>query len=98
AEERYRDAALAFHLRRQPGAGHDGNAARHNTVRAQHADAEIGDVHGAALAFAVAGLAPVEFGHHAVEVGPLGDAVAVAAMGRDDPVVALERVAHADRD
>ena len=67
-------------------------------VGAEHADAEIGDVHRAALALAVAGLPPVELGHHAVEVGALGDAVAVAAMRRDDPVAAIERGADADGD
>jgi hypothetical protein len=35
-------------------------------------------VHGTALALAVARLPPLEFGHHAVEVGALGDAVAVS--------------------
>jgi len=43
-------------------------------------------------------LPAVELGHHAIEVGALGDAVPVAAMRRDDPVVAIERRANADRD
>ncbi len=59
---------------------------------------EIGDVHRTALAFAVAGLPAVKLGHHAVQVGALRDAMAVAAMRRDDPVAALERGADADRD
>ena len=98
AEERDRDTALAFHLRRKAGAGDDRNAARDDAVGAEHADAEIGDVHGAALALAVAGLPPVQLGHHAVQVGALGDAVAVAAMRRDDPVAAIERRTDADGD
>ena len=93
-----RDASLAFHLRRKAGAGDDRNPTRDDPVGAEHPDAEIGDVHGAALALAVAGLPPVELGHHAVEVGALGDAVAVAAMRRDDPVAAIERGTDADGD
>jgi hypothetical protein len=53
-------------------------------------------VHGAALALAVPGLTPIELGHHAVEIGALGDAMAVAAMGGDDAVVRRERRAHPD--
>src|SRR5207244_4047298 len=93
-----RDTALALHLRRKAGAGDDRDPARDDPVGAEHADTEIGDVHGAALALAVSGLPPVELGHHAVEVGALGDAVAVAAVRRDDPVAAVERRADADRD
>src|SRR5439155_742350 len=98
AEERDRDPALALHLRGEPGAGDDRDPAGDDTVGAEHADAEIGDVHRAALALAVAGLPTVELGHHAVEVGTLGDAMAVAAMRRDDPVAATKRAADADRD
>ena len=98
AEKRDRDPALAFHLRREAGAGDDRDPARDDAVGAEHADAEIGDVHRAALALAIAGLPPVELGHHAVEIGTLGDAMAVAAMRRDDPVALVERGADADRD
>src|SRR5262249_33738301 len=74
------------------------DAARDDAVGAEHADAEIGDVHRTALAFAVAGLPTVELGHHPVEIGALGDAVAMAAMRRDDPVALAERGAGADGD
>src|SRR5207244_8278582 len=69
-----------------------------DAIGAEHADPEIGDVHRAAFALAVAGLPAIELGHHAVEVGTLGDAVAVAAMRRDDPVAVVERATDADRD
>ena len=98
AEEGHRDALLTFHLRRKARAGDDRDAAGDDAVGAEHADAEIGDVHGSAFALAVAGLAPVELGHHAVEVGALGDAVAMPAMRRDDPVTAVERGTDADGD
>src|SRR6266849_2046940 len=97
-EKRHRDTALAFHLRREAGAGDDRDPAGDDAVGAEHADAEIGDVHRAALALAVAGLPAVELGHHAVEVRTLGDAVAVATMRRDDPVAAVERGTDADSD
>src|SRR5215831_1978991 len=98
AEKRYRDAALSLHLRRKSGAGDNRYSARDNAVGAEHADVEIGDMHRATLAFAVAGLPAVQLRHHAVEIGTLGDAMAMASMRRDDPVVALKGAANADRD
>src|SRR5262249_62256047 len=66
-------------------------------VGSQHADFEIGNVHGPTLTLAIAGLAAVKLGHHALEVGTLGDAVSVPAVGRDDLVTLLERCAHPHR-
>src|SRR5262249_28822831 len=80
------------------GAGDNRDSARDNAVGAEHADVEIGDMHRATLAFAVAGLPAVKLRHHAVEIGTLGDAMAMASMRRDDPVVALKGAANADRD
>ena len=61
-------------------------------------DVEVGDVHRAALALAVA-VAPAEqLGHHAVDVGALGDAVAVAAMVADDAIGDAQVRADADGD
>src|SRR5262249_2104043 len=88
AEKRYRDAALSLHLRRKSGAGDNRYSARDNAVGAEHANVEISDMHRATLAFAVAGLPAVQLRHHAVEIGTLGDAMAMASMRRDDPVVA----------
>ena len=75
----------------------DGNAAGHNAVGPQHADAEIRNMHGAALALTVAGPLPVQFRHHAVEVRPLGNTVTVAAVGTDDLVVPVEGCAYTHR-
>jgi len=55
-------------------------------------------VHRAAFALAVAGLTAVQLGHHTVQVGAFGDAVAVAAMGRNDPVTAGRARADANGD
>jgi hypothetical protein len=98
AEERDRHSALPIHLCCEPSAGDDRHAAGDDPVRTKHADAEIGNVHGAALTLAVAGLTAIELGHHALEVGTLGDAVAVAAMGRDDLVALLQGGAYTHSD
>src|SRR5262245_53679978 len=55
-------------------------------------------MHRTALALAVAGLATVKFGHHAVQIGAFGDAMTVAAMGRNNAVAGIERTADAHGD
>src|SRR5258705_11141250 len=97
-EEGDRAPPLALPRWGRPGAGDDPDPAGDDPVGAEHADTEIGDVHRAALALAVAGLPAIQLGHHAVEVGALGDAMAVAPMRRDDPVALTERGADANRD
>ena len=77
------------------GAARDRNAAGDHAVGAEHADGEIGDVHRAALAAAIAGGAAVELRHHARGIGALGDRVAVAAVIRRQPVVLAQIDAHA---
>jgi hypothetical protein len=47
-------------------------------------------VHRAAFTFAIAGFLAVEFGHHAIEPGALGDDVAVAAVGAGNVVPVTE--------
>ena len=54
-------------------------------------------MHRAALAAAQALLAAEDLGHHPVRVAPLGDAVAVAAMGGGDVVLVVQMQADADR-
>ena len=54
-------------------------------------------MHRATLALAVAGALAVQLGHHTFEVRPLGNTVAVAAVGADDLIVALEVGADAGR-
>src|SRR5437660_1074901 len=86
-----------------PAGGHrrsggDAGAAADDRVGAQVAALLVGDVHGAALAPAVAGLPAQQLGEHAVHGRALGQAVAVAAVGAGDVVVVPERRADADRD
>ncbi len=87
AEEHHADRAIAAQLVRQRRAGADANARADDAVRTEHVEFEIGDMHRAAQAFAVAGHAPHQLRHHARQRGALGDAVAVAAVMADDEIV-----------
>src|SRR5262249_58515649 len=89
--------ALAAPRAGRPTPRQNRDAPRHNPVGTQHADFEIGNVHGPTLALAIAGLAAVKLGHHALEIGTLGDAVSVPAVGRDDLITLLERCTHPNR-
>src|SRR5262249_5653990 len=97
SEERDGHSPLSIHLRGKTRPGDDGQPARDNSIRPEHTDLEVRDMHRSALALAVAGLPTVQLGHHAVQIGALRDAMAMAAMRRDDAVGAGERAAHADR-
>ena len=80
------------------GARRDDDVCRDDAVRAEHADLEIGDVHRAALAAAIAAFTPEQLAHHGERVGALREGVAVPAMGREQHVVAGEVGADAGRD
>ena len=98
AEERDRDLIGAELLRGERRAGRDRDAAADDAVRAEVALRGVGDVHRAAAASAVAGLAAEQLREHPAEVGALRDAVAVAAVGRGDPVVVAQVRADAGGD
>ncbi len=80
----------------QRGTADQRGPAAHDAVGAHHAVAEVGDVHRAALAAAEAILPAEDLVHHAAHIAALGDAVAVPAMGRGDPVIVVEVHAKAD--
>ena len=84
-------------LGRQRRADRDRQAAADDAVGAEVALGHVGDVHRAAAAVAIAVLAAEELGEHAADLGALGDAVAVAAMGRGDLVGVGELHAGGDR-
>ena len=71
-------------LRRQTSPGGQSEAAGDNAVGAQHTDRKVGNVHGATLALTIAGSAAKEFGHHLLDIGALGDAMAVATVRTGD--------------
>ena len=96
AEECDGDTAGLALLGGQRGAARERRSAADNAVGAQHALADVGDVHRAALAFAQAALAPEDLLHHAVDIAALADAVAMPAVGAGDVVGSVEL--HADAD
>ena len=96
ADERDRDAAGLQGLGGQRRAADQRRAAADDAVRAHHALGQIGDVHRAALAAAQPVLAPEDLGHHGLGIAALGDAVAVAAVGRRDAVLVVQVQADAD--
>ncbi len=61
-----------------------------DTVRAEHPDAEVGDVHRAALPAAASPLAAEEFAHHGLWIRAFHEGVAVSAMGGEQQIVAFE--------
>ena len=87
AEEADRDPVGLQALGGERRAGGDSRAAADDGVRAEVAGVRVGDVHRAALAFAVARFLAQQFGEHPVELRPLGEAVPVAAMRAGDVVV-----------
>ena len=81
-----------------PGAGRHQDAGPDDPARAQEADLGREEVHAAAPAARAAGGAPEELGHQLARGHPLGERVAVAAMGAQHRVVRPEVGGHADRD
>ena len=96
AVEADRDAAGAERLGGQRRAAGERRAGADDAVRAEHALRQVGDVHRAALAAAEPVLPPEDLEHHPLGVAALGDAMAVAAVGRGDRVAVVE--VHADAD
>ena len=66
-------------------------------VRAQDALVPVRDVHGAALALAIARLTAEKLRHHEVKVAALGYDVAVAAVRARDKVVVAQAFADGGR-
>ncbi len=94
-----------LHFLAEAHAHSDGDAPGHHAVGAEIVVVDVGDVHRAAPAPAVAGLLAHEFGHHQVHVGVFGYAMAVPAMGGEDVIFGVEsgdsahsRGFHADRE
>ncbi len=98
AEEGHGHLARAAVGGRERRAGGNAAARGDDSVRTEHAEREVRDVHRAAPTTAHAGGLPVELRHQPVEADALGDRVAVPAVGRRDVVVATQRSAHAGRD
>ena len=97
AEEAHGHVAPALHLGGQRRPAGDRQAAPDDAIGAEHAHREVGDVHGAALALAIAVHPPEQLRHHAADVGALGDAMAMAPVGADHAVAHGQGRAHPDR-
>ena len=79
----------------EPGADDVRDAAADDCVRAEMPERAVGDVHRAALAAAVADLAPADLRHHAFGIGAASEEYAVAAMMRGEGVLRLHGRANA---
>ncbi len=86
AEERHRDTAVGSELGRRRCSHRDRQAGGDDPVGAEDADARIGDVHRTPAPAVRALVLGHQLGEHPERVETLGDAVAVAAMGRRDHV------------
>src|SRR5215211_4497847 len=98
AEEADRDLVGTPRLGRERRAGRDAGRSPHDRVCAEIAVLVVGNVHRAALAAAVALLLAEELAEHTVDRRALRQAMAVAAVGARDVVVATERLADAHGD
>ena len=97
AEESHGHAVASLQLGGQGRAGGQGKSGSHDAVGSQHTHAEVGDVHRAALAVAVAVGAAEELRHHPVDAGAFGDGVAVAAVGAGYSIGDPQSRAHSNR-
>ena len=90
AEEAYRHPVVVLQTAAQCRAhGHRDRGAEDARL-AQDADAEVGQVHRAALALADAGLLAQQLGHCGPDVAALGDGVSVRAVVAGHPVVVAQ--------
>ena len=93
AEEGDGNPIVAFEPVCETGAHGNGRTAADDAVGAQHPECHVGNVHGAALALAVARGPTVELGEHGTELAAFGDQVAVTPVGAGDPVF-VAQVSH----
>ena len=95
-EERHGHAAVGAELRRRRRPRRDRQAGGDDAVGAEDPELRVGDVHGAAAAAVRALVLAHQLGEHPGRVQALGQAVAVAAVGRGDDVRRAQGPARAD--
>src|SRR4029453_17629215 len=95
-EEAHGHALIAQIFRCVRGPGRQAGAAAHNRVGAEISRLRVGDVHRAALAFAVARFLAEKLRKHAIGGGALRQAVPVTAMRARNLVVAIQQLTDAD--
>ena len=96
AEEAQRHPVVALQLRAERGAGRDRQARADDAGLAEAADAEVGQVHGAAQPGVDAGGLAHELGEQAVRAGALADRVPVRPVVAHHVVVVAQRHARPD--
>ena len=90
AEKRHRYSACVFHLRRQSRADTERHGLADNAVGTEHADRDIGNMHGAAAALRITRLFGEQLSHHQLGIPALGQAMAMAAVGTGDVIADFE--------
>ena len=96
AEKGDADIVAAAHARADAGADGVADTGRDDAVGAEQADPAVVEMHRAAAAAATAVALAVELGHEDLRIHALGERMAVAAMGRCDPVARPQVGAYAD--
>ena len=96
AEETHDHLIGTAHIGGIGSASGQADATTDNAVSAQDAQIEIGNVHRAALALAIAGGLAQQFGHHQSRVAALSQAMPMAAMRAGDVVVPAQGRTRAD--
>ena len=99
AEEAQDDLPSLLVFEPQSRACGDGDASADDTVCSQVVLLQVGDMHGAAPAPAIAGLLAKELGHHPAGVVPFGDGVTMTPVRADDVILRFRGrdTAHCDR-
>src|SRR5690606_13872456 len=89
AKECERDGIFLQVFARQASTDNRWDTAAHDSVGPQMTECHVGNVHGAALAMAIAGFPAADFGHHLPGIGAAGEKDAMAAMMRRKRVLWL---------
>ena len=95
AKEANGDVAALLQFLGVRGAHGNGQTRCHHAVGPQHADRKIGNVHGAAFASVEPSGFAVQLAHHAAQVRPLGQSVAMATVRGGQVIARGEVGAHA---
>ena len=97
AEERHGDPVVAAQLRCGPRSHRDGQARGHDPICAEDPEFRVGDVHGTTAAAVRPLVLGHQLGEHPERVHALGEAVAVATVGRRDDIGRAQWPARAHR-
>jgi len=80
AKKAHRYLIGLLYLRRKRGSHRDIESTAYDTICSKHADREIGDMHRASFAFAVASLPAEQFSHHSAGIRAFCNGMAMATV------------------